>query len=118
MLGRTFFYIDGAYSDSRGFYGNKIGIVTDYVWDTRIEVQNTSRYTSGAYTKLAVARIGKTFYFYLNDTLIATRSDLPEYGANDPSMVQIVTWNLGIKLRNYSYVVGESAVQEKINALA
>ena len=118
MLGRTFFYIDGAYNDSRGFYGDEIGIVTDYDWANRIRTDNTSGYTNGAYTKLAVARIGKTFYFYVNDVLMATRSDLPEYGENDPAIVQITTWNLGIRLRNYSYTVDSAEVQEKINALA
>ena len=118
MLGRTFYYIDGAYADNRGYYGNKVGIVTDYIWDSRVETPLTSSYLNGSYVKLAVARIGKTFYFYLDDTLILTRSDLPEYGENDPSLVNITTWNLGIRLRNYSYTVNESEVRAKIDELS
>ena len=119
MLGRTFYYLDAAYDKKAACYtGSSVGVVTDSNWKTAFTFEHSQPYTNGEYVKMAVARIGKTFYFYFNDQLILTRSDLPEYDDATAGIVNFTTWNIGVRLRNYSYTVDKAAVEAKVAALA
>ncbi len=119
--GSTFLYIDSAYTG--GFSKQQVGYTqrkhdnSDYDWTATEQVQpwNIS-YTNGQYTKLAIARLGDTYYFFVNDVLFATETGLR--GLSGENVVGgCLSFNLGIRVRNYSVINGESGVREKVEAL-
>ena len=119
--GSTFFYIDSAYN---GGFGNKaVGYTqrkqdnSDYDWTATEKVgQADISYTNGNYTKLAIARVGNTYYFFVNDKLFATETSLR--GLSGENVVGgCLVFNMGIRVRNYNVISGEDAVLEKIATL-
>ncbi len=119
--GSTFLYIDSAFTG--GFNKQQVGYTqrkhdnSDYDWTATEQVKQWNiSYTNGNYTKLAIARLGDTFYFFVNDKLFATETGLR--GLNGENVVGgCLSFNLGIRLRNYNVISGESQVQEKVEAL-
>ncbi len=119
--GSTFFYIDAAFNS--GFNQKQVGYTqrkhdnSDYDWAATEQVRPWDiDFTQGEYTKLAIARVGDTYYFFVNDVLFATETGLR--GLTGENVVGgVLSFNLGIRLRNYEVINGESAVAEKMQAL-
>jgi hypothetical protein len=119
--GSTFFYIDSAYSG--GFNNKAVGYTqrkqdnSDYDWTATEKVANWDiSYTNGNYTKLAIARVGNTYYFFVNDELFATETSLR--GLSGENVVGgCLVFNMGIRVRNYNVVSGEADVLAKIQSL-
>ena len=120
--GSTFFYIDSAYNG--GFSNQAVGYTqrtadnSDYDWtntEQLIRVPGLA-YTDGDYTKLAVAKVDRTYYFFVNDKLVATARNLR--GLNGENVVGgFRVFNMGVKVQKYSAISGQEAVQSKIAAL-
>jgi len=119
--GSTFFYIDSAYEE--GFDKKAVGFTqrkqdnSDYDW---IETEKLGEfdisYTNGNYTKLAIARVGETYYFFVNDVLFATETNLR--GLSGENVVGgCLVFNMGIRVKNYNVVSGEAEVTEKLQSL-
>ena len=119
--GSTFFYIDSAYSG--GFNNKAVGYTqrkqdnSDYDWTATEKVANWDiSYTNGQYTKLAIARVGNTYYFFVNDVLFAKETNLR--GLSGENVVGgCLVFNMGIRVKNYSVVSGEADVLAKIQSL-
>lgn len=119
--GSTFFYIDSAYSG--GFNNKAVGYTqrkqdnSDYDWTATERVRNFDiSYTNGEYTKLAIARVGGTYYFFVNDILFATETNLR--GLSGENVVGgCLVFNMGIGVRNYSVISGEAEVAAKLQSL-
>lgn len=119
--GSTFFYIDSAYTG--GFNNKAVGYTqrkqdnSDYDWTAteRLGTFDIS-YTNGNYTKLAIARVGGTYYFFVNDTLFATETNLR--GLSGEGVVGgCLVFNMGIKVQNYNVISGEAEVQSRLQSL-
>ena len=66
--------------------------------------------------ELAIARLGDTFYFFVNDNLFATETALR--GLTGEGVVGgCLVFNMGIRVRNYNVISGEQVVIDKIGAL-
>jgi len=119
--GSTFFYIDSAYNG--GFFNKAVGYAqrkqdnSDYDWTATEKLSTWDiDYTNGSYTKLAIARVGETYYFFVNDKLFATETDLR--GLTGENVVGgCLCFNLGIRVQNINVIAGESEVQAKIESL-
>ena len=119
--GSTFFYIDSAYAG--GFNNKAVGYTqrkqdnSDYDWVTTEKVRNFDvSYTNGNYTKLAIARVGNTFYFFVNDQLFDTATNLR--GLTGENVVGgCLVFNMGIRVKNYNVISGENEVVAKLQAL-
>ena len=119
--GSTFFYIDSAYTG--GFSNKMVGYAqrkqdnSDYDWAATEKLGYVDiNYTNGNYTKLAIARLGDTFYFFVNDNLFATETALR--GLTGEGVVGgCLVFNMGIRVRNYNVISGEQEVLDKIGAL-
>ena len=119
--GSTFFYIDSAYSG--GFNKKAVGYVqmkqdnSDYDWTATEKLADWDvSYTNGQYTKLAIARVGGTYYFFVNDQLFATETSLRGLTGENVAGGCLV-FNMGIRVRNYNVISGEAEVLEKIGSL-
>ena len=119
--GSTFFYIDSAYTG--GFNNKAVGFTqrkqdnSDYDWAVTEKLGSFDiSYTNGNYTKLAIARVGGTYYFFVNDQLFTTETALR--GLSGENVVGgCLVFNMGIKLRNYNVISGEEEVLSKLSAL-
>ena len=119
--GSTFFYIDSAYSG--GFSKKAVGYVqmkqdnSDYDWAATEKLVNWDvSYTNGQYTKLAIARVGNTYYFFVNDQLFATETSLRGLTGENVSGGCLV-FNMGIRVQNYKVINGEEGVAAKLAQL-
>ena len=119
--GSTFFYIDAAYSG--GFNRKAVGYTqrkqdnSDYDWTAteRVADWNIS-YTHGNYTKLAIARVNGTYYFFVNDQLFATETNLR--GLTGENVVGgCLVFNMGIRVKNYNVISGQEEVLTKLQSL-
>ncbi|MBO5716280.1 MAG: family 43 glycosylhydrolase [Clostridia bacterium] len=119
--GSTFFYIDSAYNG--GFNNKAVGYTqrkqdnSDYDWAATEKVKNVDiSYTNGNYTKLAIARVGDTYYFFVNDQLFETATNLR--GLTGENVVGgCLVFNMGIRVKNYNVISGESEVVTKLQSL-
>ena len=119
--GSTFFYIDSAYNG--GFYNKVVGYAqrkqdnSDYDWNATEKLTSWDiDYTGGNYTKLAIARVGNTYYFFVNDVLFASESGLR--GLTGENVVGgCLSFNLGIRVKNINVISGEQEVLDKIGTL-
>ena len=119
--GSTFFYIDSAYSG--GFNNKAVGYTqrkqdnSDYDWTATERLGSFDiSYTNGNYTKLAIARVGGTYYFFVNDILFATETNLR--GLSGENVVGgCLVFNMGIRVQNYNVISGEQEVQSKLQSL-
>ncbi len=120
--GGVFFYIDAVYTD--GYFNKAVGICpkkednSDYDWSAvKKYSQNLAiSYTDGNYTKLAIACLDGTYYFFLNDQIFAIENNIR--GLNGESLVGgLLTLNNGLKARNYTVISGQSDVANKIQSL-
>lgn len=119
--GSTFFYIDSAYNG--GFSNKAVGYCqrkqdnSDYDWAATEKLANWDiQYTNGNYTKLAIARVGGTYYFFVNDVLFATETSLR--GLSGENVVGgCLVFNMGIRVKNYNVISGEQEVLNKIQSL-
>ena len=119
--GSTFFYIDSAYSG--GFNNKAVGYTqrkqdnSDYDWAVTEKLGHFDiSYTNGNYTKLAIARVGNTYYFFVNDQLFATETALR--GLSGENVVGgCLVFNMGIRVKNYNVISGEEEVLNKIRSL-
>ena len=116
--GSTFFYIDSAYSG--GFNNKAVGYTqrkqdnSDYDWTATEKLGSFDiSYTNGNYTKLAIARVGGTYYFFVNDHLFATETALR--GLTGENVVGgCLVFNMGIRVKNYNVISGEEEVLNKL----
>ena len=119
--GSTFFYVDSAYNGS--FDKKAVGYAqrkqdnSDYDWTATEKLSQVDiSYTNGEYTKLAIARVGETYYFFVNDKLFATETALR--GLTGENVVGgCLVFNMGIKVRNYNVISGQEQTLEKIESL-
>ena len=119
--GSTFFYIDSAYSG--GFNKKAVGCCqrkqdnSDYDWAATEKLADFDiSYTNGNYTKLAIARVDGTYYFFVNDQLFMTENSLR--GLSGENVVGgCLVFNMGIKVRNYNVINGEQQVHDKLHEL-
>ena len=119
--GSTFFYIDSAYSG--GFNNKAVGYTqrkqdnSDYDWTATEKVRQFDiSYTHGNYTKLAIARVGNTYYFFVNDQLFATETALR--GLSGENVVGgCLVFNMGIRVKNYNVISGQEEVLNKLQSL-
>lgn len=73
------------------------------------------KYSGNNYAKLALARVGRTVYFFANDQLIFTcDGTLRGIDTEDPSAVAFFTYNCYAKFRNYSITTDLATVNAKI----
>ena len=119
--GSTFFYIDSAYTG--GFAKKAVGYTqrkqdnSDYDWLATEKLRDFDiSYTNGDYTKLAIARMGNTYYFFVNDQLFATETSLRGLTGENVSGGCLV-FNMGIRVKNYNVISGEEEVLSKIQSL-
>ena len=121
QTGSTFFYIDSAYAG--GFNNKAVGYTqrkqdnSDYDWAVTEKIRQFDiSYTNGEYTKLAIARVGGTYYFFVNDILFATETNLR--GLSGENVVGgCLVFNMGIRVKNYSVISGEDEVLSKLGSL-
>lgn len=120
--GSTFFYIDSAYTD--GFNKKVVGYCqrkqdnSDYDWSATETLADWDiDYTDGKYTKLAIARVDDTYYFFVNDKLFATETGLRGLSGENVYGGCLV-FNMGIRVKNYNTISGEQEVLNKIQSLA
>lgn len=120
--GGVFFYIDAVYTD--GYFNRAVGICpkkednSDYDWSSvkKYSKNLAISYTNGNYTKLAIACLDGSYYFFLDDQLFAVERNIR--GLTDESIVGgLLALNNGIKVRNYDVISGQSEVAEKIHSL-
>ncbi len=119
--GSTFFYIDSAYSG--GFNNKAVGYTqrkqdnSDYDWIATEKVRSFDvSYTNGNYTKLAIARVGNTYYFFVNDQLFDTATNLR--GLTGENVVGgCLVFNMGIRVKNYNVISGQEEVTAKLQSL-
>ncbi len=119
--GSTFFYIDSAYEG--GFHKKAVGYCqrkqdnSDYDWNATEKLADFDiSYTNGNYTKLAIARVNGTYYFFVNDHLFATETSLR--GLSGENVVGgCLVFNMGIRVRNYNVINVESQVHDKLHEL-
>jgi beta-xylosidase len=119
--GSTFFYIDSAYSG--GFNNKAVGYTqrkqdnSDYDWTATEKVRQFDiSYTHGNYTKLAIARVENTYYFFVNDQLFATETALR--GLSGENVVGgCLVFNMGIRVQNYNVISGQEEVLNKLQSL-
>lgn len=119
--GSTFFYIDSAYSG--GFNNKAVGYTqrkqdnSDYDWTATEKVRSFDvSYTNGNYTKLAIARVGNTYYFFVNDQLFDTATNLR--GLTGENVVGgCLVFNMGIRVKNYNVISGQEEVTAKLQSL-
>lgn len=119
--GSTFFYIDSAYSG--GFNNKAVGYTqrkqdnSDYDWTaTEKLAQWDVSYTNGNYTKLAIARVEGTYYFFVNDQLFATETALR--GLTGEGVVGgCLVFNMGIRVKNINVINGQEDVLAKLGEL-
>ena len=119
--GSTFFYIDSAYSG--GFNNKAVGYTqrkqdnSDYDWTATEKVRQFDiSYTHGNYTKLAIARVDNTYYFFVNDQLFATETALR--GLSGENVVGgCLVFNMGIRVQNYNVISGQEEVLNKLQSL-
>ena len=68
------------------------------------------------YTKLAIPRVGGTYYFFVNDQLFAVETSLR--GLTGENVVGgCLVFNMGIRVQNYNVISGEAEVQNKLQSL-
>ena len=121
-IGGVFFYIDSVYNN--GYYQKAAGICkkkqdnSDYDWATGNKLTDNLdiSYTNGNYTKLAIARVGDVYYFFLNDRLFATEANIRGLTGEDVVGGMLVL-NNGVKARNYTVISEESEVLARIESL-
>ena len=119
--GSTFFYIDSAYTG--GFAKKAVGYTqrkqdnSDYDWNATERLRDFDiSYTDGNYTKLAIARVGDTYYFFVNDILFATETALRGLSGEGVSGGCLV-FNMGIRVKNINVINGEEGVAAKLAEL-
>ncbi len=119
--GSTFFYVDSRYNN--GFKNKYIGCAqrkqdnSDYDWTATEKLAEWDiEYTDGKYTKLAIARVNGTFYFFANDKLFSAETALRGLTGEDV-VGGCLVFNMGIKVKNYNVVSGEQDVLNKIQSL-
>lgn len=120
-MGSTFFYVDSAYTG--GFTNEAVGYTqrksdnSDYDWANTEKLTNVPglKYTNGNYAKLAIARMGTTYYFFANDQLIDKVTGLR--GLNGEVVGGCLVFNMGIAARNYNVINGQANVEAQLQAL-
>ena len=69
--------------------------------------------TDGNYIKLAIARLGDTFYMIVNDEVVMVRDDIEGFNSNEDtaSGVGFMTYSTSARFRNYSVETDVSEVK-------
>ena len=120
--GGLFFYIDAVYNN--GYFNKSVGICpkkednSDYDWSSvkKYSENLAISYTNGNYTKLAIACLDGSYYFFLDDQLFAVERNIG--GMDGESIVGgLLALNNGIKVRNYDVISGQNEVSDKIQSL-
>ena len=120
-MGSTFFYIDSAYNG--GFTNEAVGYTqrksdnSDYDWVNTEKLTTVPglKYTEGNYAKLAIARMGTTYYFFANGQFIGSETGLR--GLNGEVVGGCLVFNMGIKVRNYNVINGQAQVEAQLQSL-
>lgn len=119
--GSTFFYIDAAYNG--GFNNQAVGYCqrkqdnSDYDWGATEKLSQCDvSYTNGNYTKLAIARVNGTYYFFVNDQLFSQETSLR--GLSGENVVGgCLVFNMGIRVKDYNVISGAENVAAKLQEL-
>ena len=88
-------------------------------WDVgRTDVMGV-KCTNGNYVKLAVARLGDTFYMIVDDKVCMVRNDIDGFTDQEdtPSAVGFLTFSTSARFRNYSMVTDTSEVKATLQKL-
>ena len=121
--GRFFYWnitcFSGTYSNNQllCLTSNSAGTAVD--WDSwssgQTDVTNVNC-TNGNYVKLAVARLGDTFYLIVNDQVCMVRNDILGFTnqADTASAVGFLTFSTSAQFRNYSMVTDVSQVKASL----
>ena len=119
--GSTFFYIDSAYNG--GFTNEAVGYTqrksdnSDYDWVNTEKLTTVPglKYTEGNYAKLAIARMGTTYYFFATGQFIGSETGLR--GLNGEVVGGCLVFNMGIRVRNYNVINGQAQVEAQLQSL-
>ncbi|MDR2202322.1 MAG: bacterial Ig-like domain-containing protein [Clostridiales bacterium] len=91
----------------------------DWTWGTNDAARFTRdvpsiSYTGGGKVKMAVARDGADFYFFIDGKLVKKASGVRGFGAADPSEFGLYTMNLNAKYTDWYSTVDSDEVDAKI----
>jgi len=75
--------------------------------------------TDGNYVKLAIARLGDTFYLIANDEVVMVRDDIEGFNNSEDtaSAVGFMTYSTSARFRNYSVVTDASKVKTTLESM-
>lgn len=75
--------------------------------------------TDGNYVKLAIARLGDTFYLIANDEVVMVRDDIEGFNNSEDtaSAVGFMTYSTSARFRNYSVVTDASKVKTTLEGM-
>lgn len=75
--------------------------------------------TDGEYVKLAIARLGDTFYMIVNDEVVMVRDDIEGFNNSEDtaSAVGFMTYSTSARFRNYSVVTDVSKVKDTLKGM-
>ena len=111
-----FYYIDGAaaYSNKAVGYVQRNNADDDWVWASSAGAGAMISYSSlngeENYTKLGVLRDGASFRFYVDGKLALSLENARGFDENTPSVVGILSFTTGIKVRNYFATTDEAFI--------
>lgn len=117
-----FYYIDAdpAYAVNRRVGAAQRAVDnSDWFWGQgeRLADAPGIAYSHGEYTKLAVLRKGKTFYFLCNDEVKIVVDDFFIFTDNQSAGVGFLTFNTPMRVKNYMATADSAKIAEKATAL-
>lgn len=84
----------------------------DWNWGLGIGTEASAVYSGGSYVKLALLKVGSDLYFYVNDVIVNSISNLT--GMEGQSAIGLTLFNLNVTVKDYSVT---TEVQSYINAI-
>ena len=111
-----YFYIDAV-----NFNNDWVGCAqrkldnSDWNWKATEQLVEAKgiKYSNGNYVKMAMLRDGTDFSFYINDKLVISYNSFSVFVSNKQAGVGFLSFNTGLKIKNYSATQDGAAVDNK-----
>ena len=85
-------------------------------WSVGIGGNSTAVYTGGNYVKLGLLKVGSDLYFYVNDVIVNSVSNLT--GMDGKSAIGLTVFNLDVTIKDYSTTTNVQSYIDAINTVA
>lgn len=91
----------------------------DWDWEAGDRTSNavSFQYTNNTYVKLAILREGANFYFFCNGVKVLEVSDFTSFTNDQEAAVGFMSFNTGLKIKNYSATTDATEIAAKKAAL-